>query len=32
MIQKTASFHTTCEIVEDKTEWLKAAQAAGVQG
>ncbi len=31
MIQKTASFHTTHEIVEDKTEWMKPAQAAGVQ-
>ncbi len=32
MVQKTASFHTTYEIVEDKTEWIKSAQAAGVQG
>jgi putative redox protein len=32
MVQKTASFHTTYEIVEDKTEWMKPAQAAGVQG
>src|SRR5260370_32389288 len=32
MVQKTASFHTTYEIVEDKTEWVKPAQAAGVQG
>ncbi len=32
MVQKTASFHTTYEIVEDKTEWMKSAQAAGVQG
>ncbi len=31
MVQKTASFHTTYEIVEDKTEWMKPAQAAGVQ-
>jgi putative redox protein len=31
MVQKTASFHTTYEIVEDKTEWVKPAQAAGVQ-
>ena len=28
MVQKTASFHTTYEIVADKTDWLKAAQAA----
>jgi putative redox protein len=32
MVQKTASFHTSYEIVEDKTEWIKPAQAAGVQG
>jgi putative redox protein len=32
MVQKTASFHTTYEIVEDKTEWVKPTQAAGVQG
>src|SRR5271167_5281622 len=32
MVQKTASFHTTYEIVEDKTEWMKPTQAAGVQG
>src|SRR5271157_2348208 len=32
MVQKTASFHTTYEIVEDKTEWMKSAQAAVVQG
>jgi putative redox protein len=31
MVQKTASFHTTYEIVEEKTEWMKPAQAAGVQ-
>jgi hypothetical protein len=31
-VQKTASFHTTYEIVEDKTEWMKPTQAAGVQG
>jgi putative redox protein len=31
MVQKTASFHTTYEIVEDKTEWMKPAPAAGVQ-
>jgi hypothetical protein len=28
MVQKTASFHTTYEIVPEKTEWLKAAQPA----
>src|SRR5436305_12702383 len=32
MVQKTASFHTTYEIVEDKTEWMKPAESAGVQG
>src|SRR5579864_7645797 len=32
MVQKTASFQTTYEIVDDKTEWMKPAQAAGVQG
>ena len=32
MLQKSASFHTTFEIVEDKTEWLKPAQVAGVRG
>ena len=31
MVQKTASFHTTYEIVEDKTEWMKPLVAAGVQ-
>jgi putative redox protein len=33
MVQKTASFQTTYEIVEEKTEWTKpgAIQAAGVQ-
>ena len=31
MLQKTASFHTTYKIVEDKTEWMKPIQAAGVQ-
>jgi putative redox protein len=28
MVQKTASFHTTYEIVAEKTEWIKAAQPA----
>jgi len=32
MVQKTASFHTTYEIVEDETKWMKPAQAAGVRG
>src|SRR5207237_2954481 len=32
MVQKTASFHTTYEIVEEKTEWMKPALAAGAQG
>ena len=33
MVQKTASFHTTYEIVEEKTVWMKPVvnQAAGVQ-
>ena len=26
MVQKTATFHTTYDIQEDKTEWLKPAQ------
>jgi putative redox protein len=32
MVQKTATFHTTYEIVEDKTEWMKPLTAVGVQG
>ena len=32
MVQKSATFHTTFEILEDKTEWLKPLMAAGVQG
>jgi putative redox protein len=32
MLQKSATFHTTFEILEDKTEWLKPLMAAGVQG
>ena len=31
MVRKSASFHTTYEILEDKTEWMKAVQAPGVQ-
>ena len=27
MVQKTATFHTTYEIVEDKTEWMKPAHS-----
>ena len=30
MVQKTATFHTTHEIVEDATSWLHAPQLAGV--
>jgi putative redox protein len=32
MVQKTAAFHTTYEVVEEKTEWMQPAQLAGVQG
>ena len=32
MVQKSASFHTTYEIVEEKTEWMKPLPVAGVQG
>ena len=32
MVQKTASFHTTYEIVEDKTEWMKPLGSVGAQG
>jgi putative redox protein len=34
MVQKTASFRTTYEIVEEKTEWIQpgAIRAVGVQG
>jgi putative redox protein len=31
MVQKTASFHTTYEIVEDNTEWMKPVPTSGVQ-
>jgi putative redox protein len=31
MVQKAASLHTTYEIVEEKTEWMKPVQPAGVQ-
>src|SRR5271166_3438488 len=32
MVKQTASLHTTYEIIEEKTRWIKPAQAAGVQG
>jgi putative redox protein len=32
MVQKTASFHTTYEIVEDNTAWMKPTPVVGVQG
>jgi len=31
MVQKTASLHTTYEIVEDKTPWMQPLQAGGVE-
>ena len=31
MVQKTASFHTTYEIVNETTEWLRRLQTAGAQ-
>ena len=31
MLQKTAAFQTTHEIVDDTTSWLQAAAAAGVE-
>ena len=31
MVQKTAEFRTTHEIVEDKTAWMQPSQAAGVE-
>ena len=31
MVQKTASFQTTHEIIEDTTAWLHAAEFAGVE-
>ena len=30
MVQKTASFHTTYEIVNETTEWMQPADVAGV--
>ena len=32
MVQKTASFQTTHEIVEESTPWVHVAEPAGVQG
>jgi putative redox protein len=32
MVQKSASLHTTHEIVDDTTSWLHAAEPAGVAG
>ena len=32
MVQKTASFQTTHEIIEDTTSWLRAFESAGVEG
>jgi putative redox protein len=32
MVKQTATLQTTYEIVEDQTEWINSAQAAGVQG
>ncbi len=31
MVRKSATFHTTYEIVEDKTDWMKPVSAAGVR-
>ena len=31
MVQKTAAFQTTHEIVEDTTPWIQAPEAAGVE-
>jgi len=31
MVQKTASFQTTHEIVEDTTSWLQAVETAGIE-
>jgi len=31
MVQKTASFHTTYEIVDEKNEWMSPLQTAGTQ-
>jgi hypothetical protein len=31
MLQKSAAFHTTFEIVAEKTDWVNAAEAATTQ-
>jgi putative redox protein len=31
MVQKTAGVHTTYEIVEDKTDWIKSVSGTGVE-
>ena len=31
MVQKSATFHTTHEIIEDATSWLHGAELAGVE-
>jgi len=31
MVQKTATFHTTHEIIEDTTSWVRAAEPTGVE-
>jgi len=31
MVQKTATFHTTYEIVAEKTTWMRPTEAAGVR-
>ncbi|MGC2182746.1 MAG: OsmC family protein [Terriglobales bacterium] len=31
MVQKTATFHTTYEIAEDQTEWMKPAEATATR-
>jgi putative redox protein len=32
MLQKTVAFHSTYEVVEEKTPWLKSQEAAEVRG
>jgi putative redox protein len=31
MVQKTANFHTTYEIVDEKTDWMQRLQTTGAQ-
>jgi putative redox protein len=31
MVQKSATLHTTYEIIEDKTPWMQSAQATGAE-